>query len=144
MVEQVIRLYKSHSIKRTRPSLDEIFTALQSACTKYSRVRIVVDALDECTDQEGARSRLLAKLRELQHGSNIRLMVTSRFIPDIEQEFRSALKLEVRASDEDVWRYVAGQIPRLPKCIQRDDEMKSLVQGKIVKAVDGMYMLSYL
>jgi hypothetical protein len=71
-------------------------------------------------------------------------MVTSRFIPDIQQEFRSALKLEVRASDEDVRRYVAGQIPRLPKCIQRDDEMKSLVQGKIVKAVDGMYVLSYL
>jgi len=143
MAEQVIRLYDSHSVKRTRPSLDEIFTALQSAC-KYSRVYIVVDALDECTDQEGARSRLLAKLRKLQHGSNICLMVTSRFIPDIEQEFRSALKLEVRASDEDVRRYVAGQIPYLPKCIQRDDEMKSLVQGKIVKAVDGMYVLSYL
>lgn len=144
MAEEVIQLYKSHSTGRRRPLLEEIFTALQSACTKYSRVHIVVDALDECTDQDGARSRLLAKLRELQHGSNIRLMVTSRFIPDIEQKFRSALKLEVRASDEDVRRYVAGQIPRLPKCIQRDDEMKSLVQGKIVKAVDGMYVLSYL
>ena len=46
--------------------------------------------------------------------------------------------LEVRASKEDVKRFVAGQIPRLPKCIRRDDELILTVQSKIVEAVDGM------
>jgi Cdc6-like AAA superfamily ATPase len=138
IAEPVLQLYNIHSIESTRPSLNEFFAVLQSVCTKYSRVHIVVDALDECTNQDGERDRLIAKLRELQHGSDIHLMVTARFVPDIEQQFRSASKLEVRASNEDVRLYIAGQMYRLPKCIQYDEEMKNLVQRKLVIAVDGM------
>lgn len=65
-------------------------------------------------------------------------MVTARFIPDIEDAFRGALRLEVQASEEDVKRFVAGQIFRLPRCIQRDPALQILLQEKIVDAVDGM------
>jgi len=44
----------------------------------------------------------------------------------------------VRASEEDVRRFVVGQIPRLSNCIQRDEELKHAVQNKIVEAVNGM------
>jgi hypothetical protein len=37
-----------------------------------------------------------------------------------------------------VKRYIAGQIPRLSKAIQRDEKLKHLVQSKIAKAADGM------
>jgi hypothetical protein len=53
----------------------------------------------------------------------MRLMVTSRFVPKVEDTFRLALRLEVKASDEDVQQFVAGQIHRLPVCIQRDVEL---------------------
>ena len=46
--------------------------------------------------------------------------------------------LEVRASEEDVRWYVAGQMPRLPNCIKCDDELKHTVQSKIIEAVDDM------
>jgi hypothetical protein len=65
-------------------------------------------------------------------------MTTSRFIPDVVSEFETALRLEVQASDEDVKRFVAGQIYRLPKCIQRDTTLQELVQDKIIEAVNGM------
>ena len=65
-------------------------------------------------------------------------MVTSRLIPDIENEFRLMPRLEVRASDADVKQFVMGQIYRLPKCVQRDNELQRFVQDKIVEAVDGM------
>jgi hypothetical protein len=96
IAEPLLQLYNRHSSRKTRPSLDEISTALQSACSKYLRVHVVIDALDECTDREDARGQLLTKLRELQHGSHIRLMVTTRFIPDIEQrsDQRQSLKCE--------------------------------------------------
>jgi len=48
------------------------------------------------------------KLRVLQERIGARLMATSRFIPDIVQEFPSMPVLEVGASDEDVGRYVVG------------------------------------
>ena len=41
-------LYDRHRDKRTRPPLEEISRALQSVATVYSRIFIIVDALDEC------------------------------------------------------------------------------------------------
>jgi hypothetical protein len=134
----VTRLYDHHSKQNSKPSRDEIFTALLTICSNHTRVYIVVDALDECTNQDGTRSRLVEKLGELQARTNVRLLFTSRFIPEITERFLSNPMLEVRASKEDVKQFVAGQIPRLPSCIRRDDELALAVQSKIIEAVDGM------
>jgi hypothetical protein len=140
MADPVTRLYDLHATRNTRPSLDEIFSALQSVLTIYSTVYVVIDALDECSDKDGTRSQLLAKLRDLQQRTDLHLMATSRLIPDIVQEFNGMPMLEVRASNADVQQFIAGQIYRLPKCIQRDDKLQGSVQDKIVEAVDGMYV----
>jgi hypothetical protein len=97
-----------------------------------------VDALDECANEDGSRDQLIDKLRELQAGKDIRLLFTSRSISEITQQFCSDTTLEVRATKEDVTQFVEGQIPSLPKCIRRDDELKRAVKTKIVDAVDGM------
>jgi len=101
----------------------------------------VVDALDECQDSDGTRRQFLAKLHDLQARQDVRLMATSRFIPDIIDWFNGALELEVQANKEDIKRFVAGQIYRLPRCIQRDLALQEIVQEKIVEAVNGMYAL---
>lgn len=137
-MEPVNRLHKQHADRRTKPTLEEIFGALQSVLAKYSTVYIVVDALDECLDRDGNRSQFLAKVRDLQGGTDLRLMATSRFIPDITEKFRTGPTLEIRASDEDIKRFVAGQTYRLPGCIRRDNALQSLVQLKVVEAVDGL------
>ncbi|KAI8935778.1 hypothetical protein NX059_007298 [Plenodomus lindquistii] len=71
-------------------------------------------------------------------------MVTSRHIPDIEDEFSGHPCLEVRASNADVKRYVVGQIGRLAKCVQRDDKLQESIQDEIANAVDGMFLLARL
>ena len=138
MAAPVTHIYDQHSKQRTRPSLNDIFRALQSVCSNYAVIHIIVDALDECADKDGARGRLIHILRELQASADVRLMFTSRFIPEITQKFCSNPMLEIRASKEDVGRFVVGRMPSLPNCIQRDDELKRAVQNKIVEAVDGM------
>jgi hypothetical protein len=138
MLVTVTRLYDQHSKKKSRPSLDEIFAALLDVCLNHARVYVIVDALDEFTDQDGTREQLIEKLRELQMRTNTQLLFTSRFIPEIEEKFRLDPVLEVRASEEDVEKFVAGQIPRLPSCIRRDEELRRAVQSGIVKAIDGM------
>jgi Cdc6-like AAA superfamily ATPase len=127
-----------HVKSGNKPSLDDIFGALQSVCSNHATVYIVVDALDECADNDGARSRLIDRLRELQARTDVRLLVTSRRIPEISQKFQSNPMLEVLASEEDVRCFVAGQMSRLPNRIQRDDELKQVIQNKIVEAVEGM------
>jgi hypothetical protein len=96
----------------------------------------VIDALDEC--QDGTRRQFLSRLRNLQAERDVRLMVTSRFLPEIADAFQEATRLEIRASREDVKRFVAGQTYQLPRCIQRNAELQEMMQEKIVEAVDGM------
>lgn len=141
IAEPIKRLYGQHADQGTRPSLEEVISALRDVLAHYPTVYIVIDALDECRDSDGTRRQFQAKLRDLQAERDLRLMITSRFIPEIVDvdEFREALKLEVQASKEDVKRFVAGQIYRLPRCIQRDPTLQVMVQDKIVEAVDGMY-----
>jgi hypothetical protein len=138
IAEHVSRLYEYHSSRRTRPLLEDVFAVLQITLKSFSNVYIIVDALDECSNRDSTRSRLLAKLRDLQLEADLRVMVTSRFMPDIENEFRSMPTLEVRASNADMKRFLEGQVDHLPNCIKRDDELKGLVQDKIIEAVDGM------
>jgi hypothetical protein len=137
-MEPVERLYDQHAGKGTKPSLDELYSALRSVLAHYPAVYIIIDALDECSDTDGARQQFLARLRGLQAEQDVRLMVTSRYISGIIEGFKEASKIEVRASREDVMRFVAGQINRLPKCIQRDPALQELMQEKIAEAADGM------
>ncbi|KAF2727038.1 hypothetical protein EJ04DRAFT_529760, partial [Polyplosphaeria fusca] len=68
----------------------------------------------------------------------------SSILDQIEHEFKDSGRLEVQASDDDVRRFVAGQVHRLPNCIQRNHELQMLVQDKIAKSVDGMFLLARL
>jgi len=133
MTAPTTNLYERHSERNSRPSLKETFEVLQSICSKYTTVYIVVDALDELA--KGPGNQLIDMLSELQTKFDVRLMVTSRFIHDILQQFQSSNKLEVRASDEDVRRFVAGQMRRLPKY---DEQLKHHIEDKIAEAVEGM------
>jgi hypothetical protein len=132
----VERLHQKHAGRGTKPSLDDIYSALRDVLTQYPYVHIVIDALDEC--QNETRRQLCTKLLDLQKGADMRLMVTSRFVPDVEDAFRLVSRLEVEASDEDVKQFVVGQIQRLPAYIQHDVALQDLVQKRIVEAVDGM------
>ena len=134
----VTNLYEHHSKRKIRPSLNDIFECLLAVCAAYAKVYVVVDALDECEEQNGTRSGLIERLRQLHTSATVQLLFTSRFIPVIEEKFKPEPMLEIRASKEDVKRFIADQIPRLPACIKRDDELISEVQIKIVEAVGSM------
>jgi Cdc6-like AAA superfamily ATPase len=118
-------LYERHERKRTRPSFDEISKVLHSIITEYSRVFIIIDALDEYQAKTG-----------------LSLFATSRFIPEITKAFEGSIKLEVRASDEDVQRYLDGHMSELPLCVSRSPSLQEQIKTGIIKTVDGMYVPS--
>ena len=59
----VKELYDRHKTKRTRPSLEEISRSLQAVTMLYSRVFLIVDALDECQVSNSCRKRFLSAFR---------------------------------------------------------------------------------
>ena len=136
-------LYNYHKDKRTRLSSDEISGVLQSVAAAYSRVFIIVDALDECQISDGCRQRFLSGLFNLQAKCGVNLFATSRPILSIEKEFEGNIILEIRASEEDVRRYLEGHMFRLPGFVVRSLELQEEIKTNIVKAVDGMYIVHF-
>jgi hypothetical protein len=132
----VEQLHQKHASRGTRPSLDDAFSALRDVVAQYPYAFIIIDALDEC--QRETRRQLLSKLRALQKEADVRLIATSRFIPDVEDALQPAIRLEIKASDEDVKQFVLGQIEHLPGCVRRDKALQDLVQKRVAEAVDGM------
>jgi hypothetical protein len=136
-------LYDRHKTKWTRPSLDELSRSLQAVTTLYSRVFLIVDALDECQMSDGCRQRFLSGLFNLQAKCGVNLFATSRPISSIEKEFKGNTMLEIRASEEDVRRYLEGHMFRLPGFVVRSLELQEEIKTRIVKAVDGMYVVYF-
>lgn len=132
-------LYGHHQQKRTRPLFDELSRALQSVAAMYSRVFIIVDALDECQASDSCRARFLSEIFTLQAKTRANLFTTSRYISNIEKEFEGSTLLEIRASEEDVRRYLDSHMLRLPGFVTRSPELQEEIKAAIVKAVDGMY-----
>ena len=134
--ERVKDLYDQHKNKQTSPSLDEISRTLQSVAAMYSKVFIVIDALDECQTFDGCRMKFLEEIFTLEEKSDRNIFATSRFIPEVSERFKGGTTYEIRAHDEDVRRYLdsrilqSGQKPLQTYC----EEIKIA----ITNAVDGM------
>src|SRR5262249_8081760 len=110
--ESVKSLYDEHGDKRTRPSYVELSTTLQSVASLYSKIFIAVDALDEC--QTTDRTTFLSEISTLQAECRANVFATSRFLPQVIEKFNGCPSLEVRASEQDVQRYVDSHMWRLP------------------------------
>lgn len=137
--EEIRKMYKQYNKEKIRPSLAEYLHLLHKVARMFSQAFLLVDALDECKEDDGARKRLLAALRDLS--ASFRIFVTSRWIPAIESEFSEALKLEIRADSNDVAEYVRSRIattPRLMRHMEADPMLESLISRKIVDNCHGM------
>jgi tRNA uridine 5-carbamoylmethylation protein Kti12 len=137
----VEELYNQHSPTRTKPSFDELSRAIQSVLAICSRAYIVIDALDECQTSDGCRSKLVAEILDLQTKTGANFLATSRFIPEIEDEFEGRVSKEILANDNDVGTYLDGHISLLPRFVSRDIDLQTEIKTSIIKAVDGMYAI---
>jgi hypothetical protein len=132
-------LYNNHIDKDTRPSLEEICKILKAEVGKNAKTFIVIDALDEITD-EGSRIKLLESLRALQPSVN--LMVTSRVLDNIARYFAGSIRLNIGARVEDLRAYISGRISRgaqLSQYVQREPELASEIENKVIGNAQKMY-----
>jgi hypothetical protein len=129
-------LYEKHYEPRTRPSLHEDHAVLRSIIADYSKVFILVDALDEYP--EAQRDILLDLLSTLGPGLNI--LVTSRNNITI-NHVTLFERLNIRAREVDIRKYLEGQIvksSRLSKHIRNSPDLREAIEANIVQRSDGM------
>ncbi|KAJ4191037.1 hypothetical protein NW767_011072 [Fusarium falciforme] len=110
----------------------------------YLRVYLIVDALDECQASDGSRAELLKALFALQKSCGASLFMTSRIMPAIQEYFTERfMELEIRASKEDVHRYLESRVDSLPNVVQSSPELREDIKTGVARAVNGMYVAWY-
>ncbi|KAK0184070.1 hypothetical protein F5146DRAFT_330709 [Armillaria mellea] len=128
--------------RRTPPSLDDLIKILSEELKLFSRVYIVLDALDEFTPND--QGELIKTLKLL--ANNIHLLVTSRPVSPVtalESLVGEHTELAIRAADNDVALYVKSKIYRgyLANIIGNDDSLRDKIVTGVMEKADGMFIL---
>ncbi|KAJ6028762.1 hypothetical protein N7540_004338 [Penicillium herquei] len=142
----VIQLYENHQKYNTRPSLDDLVDVFQAVATSFSRVNILVDALDECQADDSLQRFLhIIFFVQAKSGLNISLFATSRHNGNIEALFESSIRLEICAGEDDIRSYLDQRINAFRhQSIKRDKVMREDFIRKISEVANGMFLLAEL
>ncbi|KAM0544534.1 hypothetical protein ACHAPJ_011751 [Fusarium lateritium] len=141
--EEMQQLYVEYKKSQNRPSRSELMAAMTKAIGRYSQVYIIIDALDEC-QIAGCRTKLLSEIFKLQVKVGINIFCTSRPIPEIMKSFEAATYMNIRAQDEDLHHYLAGNMDRLPSFVLSNDGLQKNIKDTISKIANGMFLLATL
>ena len=133
MSDNIKSFYQCHRRESTRPTLHQITCALKSEIEAYSKVFVIVDALDECREDNGSQGKLVKLLRTLD--GKVNLLVTSRNLPSITQDFEATKHVYIRAKDDDIRKYVEGRVALGPRHLKR---LQETVVMRMIESSRGM------
>ena len=139
LAAELVSSYETHAVKNTRPSTDEYAVLLQTAVAAFSKVLIVIDALDECIDDDGTRQGLLKELYKLE--SKACLLITSRDLPSIQRRLHGAGRLDIESSNNDIRNYLDEQIrnsERIGLYVKKHPDLHELIVKTITNKARGM------
>ena len=135
--DALLSLYKRHNVSNTRPSWEEINGIFLDVVRGLQEVYIVVDAIDECSEQ--VRNVVMSGLKALP--DTIRILITTRPIHEITRLFPGSPKLEIRATQYDLTKYITTRIannPRLARHIQSNTTLEQEIYTRVILKADGM------
>ncbi|KAF4442819.1 Ankyrin repeat-containing domain protein [Fusarium austroafricanum] len=132
-------LYKVHSEQHTLPTSVDMIAVMKVMANKFSKIFVVIDALDEMGEGDRAKLEFLQSVKLIGGFANV--LVTSRRFPLLESAFGGDDSLEIRAQDDDVQRFIMTEIkkaPYLQKFISEDPELQNLILERTLHKSDGM------
>ena len=137
-VKSLYDLYQSQS--KPTPRTDNVTQTLRSIAPRFARVYVVIDALDECPDDD--RTDLLDALNKVKSSMNI--LVTSRPVASIKQSLHPDLEQCIEAANEDIIAYIEAQINKkrlkLSDELLEKPELRSQIVSELVASAKGMWV----
>ena len=136
---QVVRVGNSEQVScverlcssSTSPSLNELTQILSETARLNHGIYLVVDALDEFRDR-----RLLVPVLQRLSWTGLKILVTSRDIPDIRDAFRSEPSLMIQASHSDLEVYIKNRLTESDLCDSMEAHAGMI--AAIANQVDGV------
>ncbi|PNP60521.1 hypothetical protein THARTR1_00545 [Trichoderma harzianum] len=150
MPDSIARLRK-HKDQDMRPATEELQEALIATLRGFSKVHIIIDALDECPELGGRREDLMKTLRYILNAApdNLHVMCTSRKEADIYAEIESHLSDPMRiefdlssymhreAIKRDIGQYIDSTLADV-NYKSWSDVIKKKVKEILIERSDGM------
>ncbi|KAL8644167.1 MAG: hypothetical protein Q9226_007903 [Calogaya cf. arnoldii] len=135
----LVDIHESHSRLKTRPTLTEILKVLDDIVHDLDAVYVVIDALDECPEQ--TRNTLLTRTEALPEST--RLLMTTLYVDDIINRYRDCPKIEIRATDNDLAKYITSRIAsnnRLTRLVRGQATLEHEICERVKWKADGMFL----
>ena len=136
--ESVLEIYERHHQNGIRLNIDRNLEMIALSITHWSRVYLIVDALDELGNADQVLQILIGILRRLQDVHQFNLMIISRYIPSLVSDFHQTYCVDVQASSDVIRRYVDGRFVDLSSCVRKNPGLQETIAVAIVKTVEGM------
>ncbi|KAJ7589196.1 hypothetical protein C8J56DRAFT_722172, partial [Mycena floridula] len=141
--DHLLALHETCLSRGGHPSIAELFAALQTEVLLYSQVYIVVDALDECSESNQAQELFFPTHPQglWSLPDHIHLLVTSRDILSISQEFDNTPRISIKAHSKDLETYIRGRITtdiKLKKLVKDDSALATEIIDQIILKAAGM------
>lgn len=137
VTDELMMLYQRHQSRRTHPEPGELLELLYSTIQDFERVFVIIDALDECP--ETTRKEFVNEVHRLRSVAS--LLITSRQVKSIEDEFHDATHLEIHALDTDLEIYIrtrTQQDHRLVLYMEKDPSLQEEIVQTILGNARGM------
>ncbi|KAJ7591924.1 ankyrin repeat-containing domain protein [Mycena floridula] len=137
-------LHSIHNCYKAVPpqprTLHDFTTALEAQIQLYSRVYLVIDALDESSSE--TRDILISTVHRLAESGHLHVLVTSR--QTIGDEFANDSQIHIWANNGDIRRYITQRIrdgKELQKVVNGDETLQDEIVNKVTEKADGMFLL---
>ncbi|CAM1501958.1 Fc.00g039420.m01.CDS01 [Cosmosporella sp. VM-42] len=142
----ITRIFDAYKASKSFLSLRNTSEALEVVVSLYSKVFIVIDGIDELNASTGYRDAFLAELFAIRAkiSSSMSIFATSRALPEIMEKFKDSITSEIRATEQDVNRYVTSHMSVLPSFVRHNARLQEEVKTEIAEYFDGMFLLAIL
>lgn len=132
-------------VEQKQLGIDELQKILISSISSYNKVFLQLDALDECPEGNGVRENVLDGIKQLmERTENVRVLVTSRDVPDVRRLMEELngehLSISVQPVNMDIQIYVSTQLSRNFKLSRLDNDTKKLIADTLAQKADGMHV----
>ncbi|KAG1812210.1 uncharacterized protein BJ212DRAFT_478663 [Suillus subaureus] len=133
------KLWQQNYDAKPHPTdLELLRKLLVEASALVYRPVLVIDALDECKDYPD----LIRHLEKLPEDARLRLFVTSRSMPDVQDAFHDLFKLSLKDNAgqmEDMRMHIKGQLENQKHLSQLSDALKKTILKKLLEKAEGMF-----
>lgn len=141
--QSVSELHQRLKGQQRKPQQQDLEQAFVTTCQEFDRVFIMIDALDEC-DENNHRKLFLDFLNNLRHNTSTSVFVTSRPHPeDVKKVLEGSSRITIKANDSDLRKYISREIQRSEAADDIDENFKMEIIEKIVQGARQMCADTY-